>query len=506
MRIYHLFIGLFFIITPVFAHAQTACLSFPSNSSAPANYGVSWDVTSPGKELLVKSNCPTSGNDITITVGRGVPTTQLIWNKSYVYNTAVTPARWDIHTLSGTLDANGWVTNGEGTKTVTTPFTPTATNPLFFVGYVCTYHNSAWKCGCRDLACTSRHWQLQGYKGTGGGGTTGGTTGGGGGNPSGLPWKSGAGPGTNNGAIALDKADGFGAWRGRDVDVQPFFIGQNGWTVSYEAMIGNDVLDPTGGPATVSQHGIMPTLTIPIVTRFDAGKFSMVAGGGVDVHHQAIANKIKTSMGGRRIYLRIGHEADEGYPWSYTGHDGDGQPNPANPAEYKAAWRRIAQIYKDTVPNSKIVWNVLKNTRQKVTDYYPGDDIVDIISIDVYDNGSGGYCNSATSPGWINFCRGDYNPATGVSKGIGGILEFAKSHGKKIAVDEWGATNKTHLATDGANNSFFVQGMYDFFAANAAYIEYESYYNRAGGGDHQVWPREEYNGLVSDAYRAKWSP
>lgn len=323
-----------------------------------------------------------------------------------------------------------------------------------------------------------------------------------GGGRSGLPWMSGFSAGTGIGATATDRAREFGAWRGRGVDIIAIFIGKNSWQNSYEAYLTNEVFKPTGAVPVLKNAGIEILLTVPLVTKADAGKFAMVASGGIDAKHQAVADKIKSLIGNGRIYLRLGHEADEGYPWSYTGN---GAAN-AVPAEYKAAWSRIARIYKNTLPGAKMVWNVLKNTRGKITDFYPGDDAVDILSIDIYDNGSGGYCNSATSTGWVNFCKGDYNPATGVSKGVNGILKFAKSRGKKIGVDEWGATNDDLAASNGANNSFFVQGMYDFFAANSAYIEYESYFNRAGGGRHQIWPKTTYNPLPSDSYLQKWRP
>lgn len=174
------------------------------------------------------------------------------------------------------------------------------------------------------------------------------------------------------------------------------------------------MLGPNGALVALRQAGILPLLTVPLVLKKHAGKFSVVAGGAIDAQHEAIARKIKSLMGNDTIYLRLGHEADEGYPWSYTGHDG-AEPNPANPADYRAAWGRIASIYNKTLPGAKMVWNVLKNTRQKVTDCYPGDAVVDIISIDVYDNGSGGFCDSATAPGWLKMGLGSFDAATGVS-------------------------------------------------------------------------------------------
>lgn len=159
---------LFVSMLSSFAYAQTSCLVYPSNSIAPSGYGVSWDVFDPAKALLVKSDCPTSGDEIMITVGRGVAT-QYIWSTTYLYRAT----GWVAHTLSGTDAGSGWLA-GTGTKSVTAA-AATATNPLYFVGYVCTNVGSGWKCGCANASCTTRHWQLQAYKGNGGG-TTGGTT------------------------------------------------------------------------------------------------------------------------------------------------------------------------------------------------------------------------------------------------------------------------------------------------------------------------------------------
>ncbi|MFO1243267.1 MAG: glycosyl hydrolase [Rickettsiales bacterium] len=323
-------------------------------------------------------------------------------------------------------------------------------------------------------------------------------------NRSELPWKSGVSPGTGKGSVALSNMAGFGAWRGRPVDVGVIFIGNNSWSVSYEAYLTNEVLQPNGAVAAMLNNGIYPVMTVPLVTKADAGKFSMVATGGIDAQHTAIAKKIASVTQGRPIYLRLGHEADEGYPWSYTGNDG--AEDPADPATYRAAWGRIATIYHNNVPGAIMVWNVLKNTRLRPVDYYPGDGVVDVLSIDIYDNGSGGYCDSPTGAAWTKMCYGAFNAAAGTSKGANGWLQFAKSHGKKVAFDEWGATNDDLAAGNGANNSWFVTGMFNFFAANYQDIEYESYYNRAGGGRHQIWPKTSYNPLPSDAYLNAYRP
>ena len=85
-----------------------------------------------------------------------------------------------------------------------------------------------------------------------------------------------------------------------------------------------------------------------------------------------------------------------------------------------------------------------------------------------------------------------------------GVLDFARAHGKKIGLDEWGATNNTLRANDGANNNFFAANVFKFLNTNRKYIEYESYFNLGGGNRHQIYPQVNYNLRPSKAYLTKW--
>lgn len=572
------FIFLFFAQS---ADAQSLpCLSYQSTTTPGSLFAPAFDAFDGSRNLLIKSTCPSSGNTITITVGRNDPS-EIIWGKAQVYISGA----WQERDLTGvaTTSYPGWL-QGQGTLIMDAPQSGTR---FFFAGYMCTDRSGTWKCGCSDVNCTVSKWHIQAFKipdtippsvpsglrSTSVSSTTIALSWNtstdnrdtvsyrilrngnviatttqttytdsslnfdtayrytvsaydGAANQSaasselatrtlfrsGLPWRSGSSPGTSDGTQAAANTKGFGDWRGRPDDVGVIFIGNNAWTSTYASFLTNQVLRSDGALKGLLDADIIPVMTVPLVVCTDEGKFSMVASGAIDASHTAIADKIASVTQGRLIYLRLGHEADSGYPWSYTAHaqtntacGTDTQPDPAIATDYVAAWRRIAAIYHSHVPGAKLVWNVLKNTRQKITDYYPGDDVVDVLSVDIYDNGSGGWCNSATSSGWLNFCLGSFNSGAGTSKGVNGLLQFATSRGKKIAVDEWGVVNSTHTATNTANGSFFVAGMYDFFAAHSSSIEYESYYNRAGGGDHQIWPKTDYNPLPSDAYLDRYS-
>lgn len=332
-------------------------------------------------------------------------------------------------------------------------------------------------------------------------------------NRSGLPWKSGAfvgldgsdGDGDDAGSaeVLLQPINDFDAWRGRRSDVALQYIGRRYFSKDYPAFLKAPTLQKH--LPVLRSAGFIPILSIPLVNKRDAGRFAEVADGSIDRYHQAIADRLREIMDRDRIYLRLGWESDKGYPWSIREHKGDGQPDPAKPDDYRGAWQRIARIYRETVPGAVMVWNTLKNPPVKWGTYYPGDDVVDIISIDLYDNGSGGNF-TADNKSWKAMGLGSFDAASGRVEGMRGVLEFARHRGKKMALDEWAATNQTLSPTDGANNDFFVPAVYAFLMENQAEIEYEVYFNSDKKRRHQIFPPVAYNELPSNAYLAHWRP
>ncbi len=314
-------------------------------------------------------------------------------------------------------------------------------------------------------------------------------------NRSGFPWLS----GFYDGGVDLAQMRDFETWRNRPADIVGLFISLKGgehpattWVGMQNANIVNDI-------STWYGAGYKVTLTVPLVAEESAGAFGTCANTtNFDSYHRALANRIKNEVGTSVIYLRLGHEATRGYPWSYVN---EGQPN-ANPTDYKNCWNKVSHIYKDAVPNAQMVWNHLKNHNVPMGNYYPGDDAVDVIGIDPYDNCSWTGCVDSDAQ-WTKFL-GSYNPSTGSAEGVGGLLAFAKAHGKKLSFCEWGPSqNQTsaYSPTHGSNNPYYVVRMLQFFKDNAADIAYEITYDEA---PHQIWPRVDYLAKASDAYRAAW--
>jgi hypothetical protein len=60
--------------------------------------------------------------------------------------------------------------------------------------------------------------------------------------------------------------------------------------------------------------------------------------------------------------------------------------------------------------------------------------------------------------------------------GLCTVIDFARAHGKRFAVPEWGLVRS---GGGGGDNPFYIHKMYDTFAANAKDLAYEAYYNNS---------------------------
>ncbi|MEW2414218.1 glycosyl hydrolase [Streptomyces sp. NPDC046866] len=95
-----------------------------------------------------------------------------------------------------------------------------------------------------------------------------------------------------------------------------------------------------------------------------------------------------------------------------------------DPERWKAYWRRIVNTMR-SVPGQEFTFDFAPNRGQDAigwTRCYPGDDVVDIIGMDSYDQGPGRtFDDMVTQP-----------------YGLQHQVDFAKAHGKRVSYPEWG--------------------------------------------------------------------
>ncbi len=280
-------------------------------------------------------------------------------------------------------------------------------------------------------------------------------------NLSGMPWRSGVG-----GSFKM-----FEAWRGRPLDVCVVWHPHRTW----------DEIRSANGEVIQNLAGMRCRLSmgIAMLPKTHAGQFAQCAGGEFDEHYRTVAEKL-VGWGRGDAILRIGWEANGprsgdadggGFPW---GIERDVDP-------YIACFRRIAEVMRAVSPRFVTEWTMKKATDRMagrpISDAWPGDEWVDLVGIDYYD----GYPAYRDNAAWGR----DFSARTdGGPRGLGAWLDFARSHGKKLAVPEWGVRNRRGAGDD---NALFVDRMVAFFQENAADIAYEAYFNPYRGDAARVF-------------------
>jgi len=263
---------------------------------------------------------------------------------------------------------------------------------------------------------------------------------------SGLPWASGVYvPGSSR-----DKISQFATFRGRPVDVVVDWSARGSW---------DDIVNPTwlydawqGTPYT-KVFGVAP------IPEDGSGDLYTCAAGGYDDKWRQFGTNIKArGLAGQSI-IRLGWEFNgDWYNWAAY-----------DPGTFAACFRRVVSAAESTAPELRWDWNVNRGRGQSVTDAraaYPGDAYVDIVGIDSYDMWPG----VTDERSWEQHADGEF--------GLNFWVDFAREHGKKISIPEWGVYPGTGQAgANGGDNPFYVTKMHEFFRSLGDDLAYESYFN-----------------------------
>ncbi|MBL8158959.1 glycosidase [Candidatus Saccharibacteria bacterium] len=259
----------------------------------------------------------------------------------------------------------------------------------------------------------------------------------------------------SSGATSEALAD-FATWRGRLLDNSGTWPNRETW-----AIISNpDIYGAVSALAGYEQIWIGAAM----LPEQETASFAQCATGAYDQYFKTYGTNLTRINRGNAI-IRLGWEANgDWYAWSIR----DDVEN------YKACFRRQVAAIRSTAPGVRIDWNMNKESKmaRSVAEAYPGDDVVDIIGVDFYDNWPA-YPDKAA---WDADFMSQQN---GGPRGLGAWLAFAKAHGKKFSVPEWGLNNGTGGGTD---NPYFMQAMYGFFAEHASDLAYETYFNLMAPG------------------------
>jgi hypothetical protein len=173
------------------------------------------------------------------------------------------------------------------------------------------------------------------------------------------------------------------------------------------------------------------------------------------------------------VAVRIFQEINGNWmPWSvnqtgFTSVDGTPNGSPWPDATIIAAWRNMAAQVRTAFPNAVIEWNLNAGTGWPGQpgdgsgyDLYPGDDLVDVIGIDIYEKG-------------LSFAA----TQSGDGVNLNNLVAFATAHNKLVA---WSETASSHC--DGS----YLTSIASFFDSLGVQGAYFSYYDAgsASNGDN----------------------
>lgn len=263
------------------------------------------------------------------------------------------------------------------------------------------------------------------------------------GKQSGLLWDSGMYP--------MNKAGEVSKWenaRGKKVDVITVFPSRESWN----NMQSTWFMDSQRIPA-----GYKGTLDVGVPLWPNDGNLSKAAAGGYNGEWEKLARSVAAQY--PDAYIRLGWEMN------LPGWKAAAYPNSAD--QWKQAYRHAVGAIRKGGPNLRIAWVVNEGPGQTGTKdaamFYPGDSYVDYIGMDAYD--------------WWPGYTTDANIARhrDAAYGWNHWMNFAKAHGKKFVLPEWGIAPANPAS--GGDNPKYINFVYNWLKQNQEHIAYESYFH-----------------------------
>lgn len=253
---------------------------------------------------------------------------------------------------------------------------------------------------------------------------------------------------TGAGCTGSAETGAFERLIGRPVDIVIDFLAYDTW----EGMIG--ACGWATGCWKAAGHKDL-VVSVAMLVKAGAPTLAQGAAGQFDQHYRDLARKLIENGYGNCV-VRIGWEFNgDWYPWTARGHTED----------FKGCWRRIALAMR-SVPGAHFRFDWCAATIEGPTaEAYPGDDVVDIIGLDVYDQSYPQITDHArrwqfllTRPNGLNWHR-----------------DFAQAHNKPRSFPEWGAGSRPD-GHGGGDDPLYIRNILAWFKEGGP-VDYACYWD-----------------------------
>lgn len=261
----------------------------------------------------------------------------------------------------------------------------------------------------------------------------------------------------NDAGTFLSNLAQFESWLGRPVQGVLSFSGMENWK-TYEGTVGWAM----GIWSKVDRPVFFSVPLIPAKTTGNQKATLAEAGQGLyNEHYRNVAQRLAGYRPGDAvIYVRTGWEFNGGwFPW--TVHGGRGE-------DFKKAFQQFVTTFRSVSPRFRFDWCPAVGDQVyggdgkpvKLANYYPGDEYVDVIGLDIYDESK---YNKILDPKkrWEHFLNR--------SHGLQWHRRFAAEHNKPMSYPEWG------VGSGGGDNPYFVEQFHQWIEDNN--VVYHAYWN-----------------------------
>lgn len=258
----------------------------------------------------------------------------------------------------------------------------------------------------------------------------------------------------------------FETWLGKPVPYATDYIDyKGGWGKDFHDS-GLWLMGPWGKWA--SQNNRRLVLGVPMLENGNAGEFDRGVNGDFDVSFSDLATQLVANNLGDTI-IRLGYEANCSTIGPWQAED--------NPAGYKALFRHEAAIMK-AVPGAAFMfdWTVCNGLQSghalnSFDSFYPGDDVVDIVGMDIYDVK---WQDTSITP------QARWNYILTRQMGVNDLISFARVHGKGLSYPEWGLYASGDNFAGGGDDPYFIDQMAGLISSTKPL--YQSYFDLDWGG------------------------
>ena len=256
----------------------------------------------------------------------------------------------------------------------------------------------------------------------------------------GLPWYSGVVGGTPAEVAAFQR------FRDRPVDVVHAFAGRRSWAEVVSAGWIMDSYADFDGLLVISQ---------PFWPERSGGSLGACAAGRYD-GRWADYGRTLARHGRTDVLTRLAWEFNgDWFEWSAT-----------DVGAWKACYRSVVDAVRSTAPAARFEWTLNAHGSQTCGGdayrCYPGDAHVDVVGIDPYDH----YPSSQSEAEFERQCRDRH--------GLCAAIDFARAHGKRVGVGEWGV-----ISSGIGDNPLYVREMFETFRRAGDVMLYDTWFNSA---------------------------